>query len=304
MIHSLSTLSVNDRQEENIPGFAEDYPYIAFKGEIDKYVDLYVPWHWHQPFEFVVVKKGILELCTQNGNYAVCPGDGYFINTGIMHMNRAFRGERGVSFHTQLFEGDMITGVNRIRNHYVSSVAACGVLDIILFSQNTAAHREILALMETAYSAAKHEESEFEFKIQSLLSQMWYKLYRELRETIAANRNVTRSDAHLIKTMLTYIYSHYSEPITPQMIAGSANLCERMGYRIFRSALGTTPLASLTDHRVNKAIRMLCETDQSILEIAIGCGFSTSSYFGKVFRQKMHCSPTEYRNQKKHEKRL
>ncbi|HAM86119.1 AraC family transcriptional regulator [uncultured Limosilactobacillus sp.] len=40
---------------------------------------------------------------------------------------------------------------------------------------------------------------------------------------------------------------------------------------------------------------MLTNSELSILQISLCCGFNSSSYFAKVFRASMHCSPREYR---------
>ena len=41
----------NGSKEELLPGFENDFPYIASRAELDKYVKHYVPWHWHKTVE-------------------------------------------------------------------------------------------------------------------------------------------------------------------------------------------------------------------------------------------------------------
>jgi DNA-binding response OmpR family regulator len=48
-------------------------------------------------------------------------------------------------------------------------------------------------------------------------------------------------------------------------------------------------------HRVAKAKQMLADTDLSMVEIQIACGFETPSYFSRVFRADVGSSPSEYR---------
>ena len=56
-----------------------------------------------------------------------------------------------------------------------------------------------------------------------------------------------------------------------------------------------SPMSYLNNFRIQKAAEMLQQTEHSILFISTTCGFSTSSYFCKVFSAAMHCSPSEYR---------
>ena len=80
-------------------------------------------------------------------------------------------------------------------------------------------------------------------------------------------------------------------------IAAAAGICERECFRCFSDIMNTTPMEYLNRHRIVTAARMLAEGGHSVGEIAEACGFSTSSYFGKVFRQKMGCTPSEYRRE-------
>jgi AraC-like DNA-binding protein len=44
------------------------------------------------------------------------------------------------------------------------------------------------------------------------------------------------------------------------------------------------------------AADLLADSAKSIIEISEECGFSSPSYFGKVFREAMGCTPKEYRD--------
>ena len=45
-IHSIEFYTGS--KEELLPGFEKDFPYIASRAELDKYIGHYVPWHWHK----------------------------------------------------------------------------------------------------------------------------------------------------------------------------------------------------------------------------------------------------------------
>jgi AraC-like DNA-binding protein len=63
----------------------------------------------------------------------------------------------------------------------------------------------------------------------------------------------------------------------------------------FRQELGMTPIDYLNRYRVLQAQRLLRETNQSITTIALEVGFSSSSYFSRMFRRLTGRSPDEYR---------
>ena len=47
--------------------------------------------------------------------------------------------------------------------------------------------------------------------------------------------------------------------------------------------------------RIIRAEKLLLETDMSITEIAMKCGYETSNYFGDAFRRINNCSPSQFR---------
>jgi len=126
----------------------------------------------------------------------------------------------------------------------------------------------------------------------------WQALCRENDVRMDASGTVLPAEGSRVKQMLACIHSRYSENLNVEMIAESANICARECYRCFRQVLGTTPTLYLMHHRVNAAARMLIETDRSITEIAAACGFSSPSYFCKVFRDILGRPPREFRKQR------
>ena len=56
----------------------------------------------------------------------------------------------------------------------------------------------------------------------------------------------------------------------------------------------------LKDYKIHRALHLLEETNKNISEIAGIVGYDNSSKFAKVFKDKLGCSPVEYRKQKVH----
>ncbi len=48
-------------REEALPDFAADFPYIASRAELDKYIERTAPWHWHRAVEIFYMESGVLE---------------------------------------------------------------------------------------------------------------------------------------------------------------------------------------------------------------------------------------------------
>lgn len=61
VVHSIEFHSGS--KEEKLPGFSDDFPYIASRAELDRLV----PWHWHKAIELFYMESGELEYYTPKG---------------------------------------------------------------------------------------------------------------------------------------------------------------------------------------------------------------------------------------------
>ncbi|WP_394916419.1 helix-turn-helix domain-containing protein [uncultured Robinsoniella sp.] len=75
----------------------------------------------------------------------------------------------------------------------------------------------------------------------------------------------------------------------------TANISTRECSRCFQRCIKLSPMNYLNEHRIRMAAQMLLQTNKSIMTISECCGFSSSSYFGKIFQDYMGCTPKNYR---------
>lgn len=67
---------------------------------------------------------------------------------------------------------------------------------------------------------------------------------------------------------------------------------------LYRKFYHSSPITDLMNARINEAKNLLLLTDKAVGEIAQDCGFESIHYFSKVFKKKVGCAPTQYRNNK------
>ena len=51
----------------------------------------------------------------------------------------------------------------------------------------------------------------------------------------------------------------------------------------------------LNQYRVSVACDLLRESSAPVTAVAMDCGYGNISYFNRMFRRYMHCTPREYR---------
>src|SRR5262249_14903322 len=74
------------------------------------------------------------------------------------------------------------------------------------------------------------------------------------------------------------------EPVPPRAIADRIGVSQRQLERLFNRYVGCTPARYHMRIRLDRARRMLRQTDLSVAEVAGACGFVALSHFAKVYR--------------------
>jgi AraC-like DNA-binding protein len=113
-----------------------------------------------------------------------------------------------------------------------------------------------------------------------------------------ANRGaLTRSPqtSRLVKHAVAYLQTHHQRPISRQEIADSLGINQTYLSEIFQQELGLTPWDYLNRYRIKQAKSLLRDGSRSVTEVADSVGFNDPSYFGRVFRRIVGCSPQAYR---------
>jgi transcriptional regulator GlxA family with amidase domain len=79
--------------------------------------------------------------------------------------------------------------------------------------------------------------------------------------------------------------AHLEAPLSPVALAKQLKTSQRQLERLFQKYLGCTPTHYNQGLRMERARSLLRQTDHSITEIALSCGFSSASYFSAVYQR-------------------
>ncbi len=81
------------------------------------------------------------------------------------------------------------------------------------------------------------------------------------------------------------------EPITPSTLASQVSMSTRQLERLFRRYLNRSPKRYYMELRLQKARNLLMQTDMSVINVALACGFSSPSHFSKCYRSQYQTTP-------------
>ena len=92
--------------------------------------------------------------------------------------------------------------------------------------------------------------------------------------------------------------ANIEDPISPATLAETVGMSTRQLERLARRYLGRSPKRYYMELRLGRARNLLMQTDMSVINVAIACGFASPSHFSKCYRA--HYGITPYRERGAH----
>ncbi len=99
---------------------------------------------------------------------------------------------------------------------------------------------------------------------------------------------------------LTYIQKHFCEKISEETLATMACMSRDHYIRIFKRAMGVTPVTYINSKRIERAELLLLTTNMSVKEISDSLSFGDSSHFISLFKRTVGTTPLQYRKEKRY----
>jgi AraC family L-rhamnose operon regulatory protein RhaS len=134
-------------------------------------------------------------------------------------------------------------------------------------------------------------------RLRLYINELFLEVFEMLQtRNIQLNARLS-STRRSVEMFLEALSDHVDYPWTLESMAKHCNLGRSRFAHYCKQITNMTAAEYLNHCRVEKASRLLLtNSDKSILDIAMACGFESSQYFATVFKKKMGFSPSEYRN--------
>lgn len=252
-------------------------------------------WHWHPEVELTLVLEGTILYQINETLYCLTAGEALFCNANTLHTGHMKEGQDciyfSVTFHPRLlygFENSLLC------TRYIQTICEDTSFPSLHFMPDIPWKKRVIDLLSRIYEIHHTETPSKELKLQILLLQIWVEIF-EHKQSVPSVSESTNKQMERIRTILSYIHTHYMEKITLNDIASSINLCRSECCRLFKSHMKESLFRYLLNFRIEQSLPLLNDTDQSVTEVAEKVGFSNPCYFTKIFREQKGCSPTQYR---------
>lgn len=266
-----------------------------------------VYWHWHEEIELQYIRQGQAYITCDEDTITVFAGDIVFINHAVRHFITPAEPD-GVIYSSIVVNPSFILGFGQLEleNKYISPITANRSFNFLHITSKDSLYPQFMPLLQQLIALNKDCPAGYELLSKAYLLQIWKLLYDQLpvksSDSSKLSARTVNQDAHRVKQAMLYIQEHFMESVTLDDIAGSILVSKSECCRCFRRATGLSPIEYLMKYRIMEAARhMQRKTHESISEIAGAVGFNNTSYFNKIFKKYIGCTPTEYRKALKKE---
>jgi AraC-like DNA-binding protein len=274
---------------------------------------------WHREHELGIGLVGEIPYCINGKRLLFPPGRILFLTAGTPHMSD--RGEAYYSDEIDLNQpASMIWfaiypfGLRVQVSHLTTST---GILEINPSYMLLDWHFSRLA--SDLLDEVQHQPPDFEGIGRAILIEFMHRCLRAstsggmvtplsmptrrwpknpsakgLRRKTA--KDATKQLPGRVQVAQDFIHSDYNTHITLDDIATAADTSVNHLGRLFKSAIGKTPIQYLLDVRM-EAARQLLRTDLKIAEVARLIGIEDAYYFSRAFKRVHGTSPAQYRQQ-------
>jgi len=253
-------------------------------------------WHWHDEGEFIGVLDGQMAFSFEGGTQPLEAGDMLFVSGRTAHQSRCVNDQylRIVLLQFPMaafFEADRIPGLSM-----EATLAMARPKAWMHWAAGTALAQDFSDNCMAIAAELTDKQPAYELMIRSRILKTLAQLIRSggIGERTATSPGNSALLAK-INPVLRWMVDHLHENLTVEDARQLAGCSYHHFCHVFHKATGSTFVELLNNLRLQQVERLLLTTDLSITAIAEQTGFSSLSYFNRVFRNHKQQTPSAFR---------
>lgn len=269
-------------------------PIACYETMISQNINEYIPLHWHDEIQFVLIIKGEAFFQVNEEKVVIREGKGIFINSGRLHMAEE-KNDSGCVYICLNVSPHFVLS-QELYTSYVSPYIHATNLSYLYLDTKELWEKNILDAITKINQLIQEKPPFYEIEITTQLTFIWKNLIVNGFQLEYEQTEMLKN--HRLKQMLNWIHVHYAEKIMLDDIAKAGQLSRSECCRYFKRMLNKTPLNYVTDYRIQKSLLLLQQPDSTVTDVAYQVGFNSTSYFIDKFRKSLNMTPLAYKKLK------
>jgi AraC-like DNA-binding protein len=255
-------------------------------------------YHVHPEIEIIYMINGGMRFWIGGREIEVKEGQVLLINSMMIHSSELLEKTYAKMCLLQ-FKPDVIYNSGQFNEFkYFAPFLQSGKLDYKLMDETLIKDFTVLThCLNDIVIDFEQKRIAYEISIKSIIYRILTILYRnEILNFGVVDELYKKKDVfERIQPVLSYVESSYMEEVDLEKACSLLNVNYFYFCRLFKKATGKTFVEYLNYVRLSVAERLLINTDKNVTEICTETGFSSLSYFNRVFKAAKRLNPTEYR---------
>jgi AraC-like DNA-binding protein len=289
--------SFSGRKEEYLPMDTVSFPYLCMSADLDDFPEKTISWHWHKAFEINYIASGQIDFMMTGRTAKLSKGDVVFINSDVLHALSAHGNETSAISFAHFIDSRFLSGGagNILESEFVFPLTGNTDFNYFCLYGENQNDSEMIEIIKKMTEVCREEPYGYEFMVRNLISSFWIKMFERYKSDICRPCNKKSLDGSRIRDMMQFVRENFNDKLGLKDIAGAAGIGTRECNRCFDRTIGMSPMEYLNQFRLEQAIGLMLNSDESITNISEDCGFFSNSYFSKCFHDRFGCTPNEYR---------
>lgn len=278
---------------------ASSYPVELIDVNFSKPHTKCINLHKHDEIEFIYVVEGNSLITCEDNQITAAKGDIIFINKNILHFLTS-DDNKTTQTYSLIVHPSFIFGLSQLEleKKYLDPIVYNNSFKYLHIKPEDDKYDAYSSCLRELIDLQRKQPLCYELMSKSLFLKLWSYIYENLvHMKKLTNETYTSSNDELrVKQAIIFIQNHYNETITLDDIASSILVSKSECCRCFKRVMNITPFEFLMKHRIMQSVKRMSEMPhESISQIASEAGFNNTSYYNKLFKKYMDCTPTQYR---------
>lgn len=231
--------------------------------------------NWHPNIEILYVAAGCGVVTCGKTPCRISEGDIFIINSNLPH---GVDSETKIKYYFLIPDRDFCI---------LNGIDTCSVRFKQLVHDDEAV-KIYHSIIDEYNGSLPHRSAGARHAVMSLV------LYLARNYTESQKTDIAAGKDENLRFAIGYMYSNFNKQLTLEDIASQVGLSKYYFGREFKRLTGETPFEFIHRIRCEYAKRMMSYGVKSVQEISDICGFESASYFAKIFKRYVGCSPNSY----------
>ncbi len=234
--------------------------------------------------ELIFIEEGTCKYMVDHQKYEAKAGDLILLNSNILH---------GLSLTDEAYPKLYEIGISKLQ---IKGLESLQIIDSKLCPLVSAKKRLPIIKDYIHMLASIAGDQEYE-TIKEAGSSLTVSLLVYIHKLLLAESSASEGsqDYNLGLRIKEFIDAHYLEDLKLADIAAALHVNAYYLSHTFKKIIGYSPIQYMIHRRIGEAQNLLINSDYSITEIALRCGYNNSNYFQVVFNSIVGMPPGKYR---------